>query len=69
MVDIKRPVLFMVGEGNSYEVKGAAVYPQMNNRFRVSVIPFASHLVHIEQPEIYTTILELFLTNVRETSK
>ncbi|MFD1738716.1 alpha/beta fold hydrolase [Bacillus salitolerans] len=58
---ISSPILFMVGEGNKYETAGASMYPEMNKQVHVSIIPFASHLVHSEQPEIYTNILEEFI--------
>src|SRR5699024_9920139 len=46
------------------EKKGALYYLSIKNDVHVSIIPFASHLVHIEQPEIYTKILEAFITDV-----
>ncbi|WP_078380659.1 alpha/beta fold hydrolase [Sutcliffiella halmapala] len=58
---IKVPVLFLVGEGKKHEVIGAITYPKANENIHVSVIPFASHLVHAEQPQLYTNILEVFL--------
>ncbi|MGG0177533.1 alpha/beta fold hydrolase, partial [Gottfriedia acidiceleris] len=58
---LEMPILFMVGEGNLHEIKGAITYPNVGNDVHVSVIPFASHLVHIDQPEIYTNILEQFI--------
>ncbi|BCB05162.1 alpha/beta fold hydrolase [Bacillus sp. KH172YL63] len=67
--DLSAPTLLMVGEGNEYETAGAQIYPKMNKRVHVSVIPFASHLVHAEQPEIYTKILEQFILKNLETTK
>lgn len=61
---IDSPVLYMVGEGNRAETKGALVYPLMKEDVHVSIIPFASHLVHSEQPEIYTKILEVFINEI-----
>lgn len=58
------PVLFIVGEGNTYETLGAIRYPKMNKNVHVSIVPFASHLVHLEQPDIYTKIVEEFLQKV-----
>ena len=55
------PVLYMVGEGNEHEKNGAILYPQAHENIHVAIIPFASHLVHAEQPKIYTHILEEFL--------
>ncbi|MCA0970172.1 alpha/beta hydrolase [Halobacillus litoralis] len=62
--DIDVPILFMVGERNLHEVKGAALYPEQSDRVRVAVLPFAAHLVHDEQPELYSTILRQFLEEV-----
>ena len=61
---IASPVLYVVGEGNSAETKGALTYPSMQKNVHVSIIPFASHLVHSDQPELYSKILEKFLTSV-----
>ncbi len=67
--DISSPTLLLVGEGNKYETAGVQIYPKMNERVHVSIIPFASHLVHSEQPEIYTQILEQFILKNLETRK
>ncbi|ATP40439.1 alpha/beta hydrolase [Solibacillus sp. R5-41] len=61
---IGAPVLFIVGEGNTAETKGATLYPLLKKNVHVSIIPFASHLVHCEQPEIYTKILEVFFNKI-----
>ncbi|MGP4108546.1 alpha/beta fold hydrolase [Virgibacillus sp. L01] len=58
---IESPVLYMVGEGNKGETNSAILYQIMKEDVHVSIIPFASHLVHSEQPELYTKILEMFL--------
>ena len=60
------PVLYMVGEGNKDETKGAIVYPLTKENVHVSIIPFAGHLIHSDQHEIYTKVLELFLSKVDE---
>ncbi|WP_137790122.1 alpha/beta hydrolase [Bacillus sp. E(2018)] len=62
---IHLPILFVVGEGNVNETKGALLYPKFNKYVHVSIIPFAAHLVHSEQPEIYTKIIEVFLNKHR----
>ncbi|WP_404461238.1 alpha/beta fold hydrolase [Sutcliffiella horikoshii] len=59
--ELKMPTLFMVGEKNANEVKGAIIVPLSNMYIHVSVIPFAGHLVHSEQPEVYNQILNGFL--------
>lgn len=61
---INCPVLYIVGEGNKDETKGAIVYPLLKDNVHVSIIPFAAHLIHSDQPEIYTKVLELFLNKV-----
>ncbi|MFD1019654.1 alpha/beta fold hydrolase [Thalassobacillus hwangdonensis] len=58
------PVLYMVGERNEAETKGALFYPSLKEDVHVSIIPFASHLVHSEQPDIYSRILEKFINEV-----
>lgn len=64
---IHSPVLFIAGEGNPNETKGAISYPAMNKNVHVAIIPFASHLVHSEQPELYTKVLHLFLSNIKNS--
>ncbi|MGP4080897.1 alpha/beta fold hydrolase [Pseudalkalibacillus sp. R45] len=61
--DIHIPILVMVGEGNANEVSTASKYQQMNPNVHVSVIPFASHLVHAQKTEMYTQILDEFLSS------
>lgn len=55
------PVLYIVGESNPSETAGTLSYPKMNKNIHVSLIPFAGHTVHLDQPEIYNKTLELFL--------
>ena len=62
------PSLLIVGEGNPQEVKGVLNYPEMNDNFHVAVVPFAAHLVHSDQPELYTMILDRFLEGVKDSS-
>ncbi|WP_226683225.1 alpha/beta fold hydrolase [Sutcliffiella horikoshii] len=58
---LEMPTLIMVGEENANETKGAIIAPLLNKQIHVSVIPFAEHLVHSEQPEVYNQILNGFL--------
>ena len=58
---IHTPLLYIVGEGNKAESKSAILYQSLKKDIHVSIIPFASHLVHSEQPKIYTEVLSLFL--------
>jgi pimeloyl-ACP methyl ester carboxylesterase len=61
---INCPVLYMVGEGNKGETKGAILYPLMKENVHVAIIPFAAHLIHSDQPEVYTKILDIFINKV-----
>lgn len=63
--DLHMPILYMVGEDNPHEVRSASVYGDLPN-VHVAVIPFAGHLVHQEQPELYTKILNMFLNHLEE---
>lgn len=63
---LNMPILIMVGEGKPDEVKTAMIYPETNMNVHVSIIPFTGHLVHDEQPEVYTKVLEVFLNRVVE---
>ena len=62
------PSLLIVGEGNPQEVKGVLNYPEMNENFHVAVVPFASHLVHSEQSELYSMIVGRFFDGLKERS-
>lgn len=64
LAGIQSPILYMVGEGNGAETKSAILYQTLKKDIHVSIIPFASHLVHIQQPKIYTEVLSLFLEKV-----
>jgi pimeloyl-ACP methyl ester carboxylesterase len=63
--NISAPILFMVGEGNKAEVATAAKYQSIHSHIHVCVIPFASHLVHVEKPDMYTEVLLEFLSEVQ----
>ena len=58
------PILFIIGEGSKHETKSAMDYSKMKDNVHVAIFPFAGHLVHSEQPLIYTEILEEFLIKV-----
>ncbi|WP_010198788.1 alpha/beta fold hydrolase [Bacillus sp. m3-13] len=58
---LETPTLLMVGEGNANETKAAVIVPKLNKQIHVLVLPFAGHLVHSEQPEVYNQILNGFL--------
>lgn len=64
LAGIQSPILLIVGEGNPNETTGAISYRSMHEHVHVSIIPFASHLVHLEQPKLYSEVLDLFLKNI-----
>ncbi|MGD6874750.1 alpha/beta fold hydrolase [Sutcliffiella horikoshii] len=55
------PTLCMVGEKQSLEVSAAIIFQEKNPNIHMAVIPFAGHLVHREQPDLYSQTLESFL--------
>lgn len=61
---IAAPILYLAGEGNPNETKGVQYYPDKYDHLHVSVIPFASHLVHAEQAELHAKTFELFLSRI-----
>ncbi|WP_411334397.1 alpha/beta fold hydrolase [Metabacillus indicus] len=57
------PVLCLVGENQELEVEAAVAYKQLYSAINIAVIPFAGHLVHREQPDLYSQTLHTFLKN------
>ncbi|KGA96124.1 alpha/beta hydrolase [Alkalihalobacillus alcalophilus ATCC 27647 = CGMCC 1.3604] len=55
------PILIMSGEQIIPEIKGIVHYLDSYKHIHVAVIPFAGHLVHIDQPNMFNQVLELFL--------
>lgn len=55
------PALCLVGEQQELEVSAAVTYKQLNSNIHISVIPFAGHLVHRDQPDLYSKILHTFI--------
>lgn len=55
------PVLFMVGEDKANETIGASIFPSINKNIHIAIVPLAGHLVHTDQPKIYSNILETFI--------
>ncbi|KAB2331909.1 alpha/beta fold hydrolase [Bacillus mesophilum] len=58
---LQMPTLYTVGEQQEQEVSAAITYKQLNPNIHISVIPFAGHLVHREQPNLYSQILHTFI--------
>lgn len=55
------PVLILVGEENEAEVEGALHYRMLKEDVHIGIVPFATHLVHAQQPAIYTELIQTFL--------
>lgn len=67
LTGISVPILAIAGEGSPHEVKSIMEYRTESDNVHAAVIPFAAHLVHTEQPELYSKVLELFLNTVGGT--
>ncbi|MES5894200.1 alpha/beta fold hydrolase [Bacillus cereus group sp. RP43] len=63
------PTLCIVGGDSEDEVTAATTFKQLNNNIHIAVIPFAGHLVHNDQPKIYSYILSNFLQNAQAASR
>ncbi|MFC4410124.1 alpha/beta fold hydrolase [Chungangia koreensis] len=61
------PVLLLVGERQSAETAAVELFPENNENVHIAIIPFAGHLVHDEQTEIYVRVLEDFLLNCKKS--
>lgn len=55
------PTLYMVGEEQDLEVSAANTYKELNPDIHIAVLPFAGHLVHREQPALYSQLLLNFM--------
>ncbi|GEN44624.1 alpha/beta fold hydrolase [Alkalibacillus haloalkaliphilus] len=61
------PTLYMVGEQQDLEVSAAITYKQFNPKIHTSVIPLAGHLVHREQPDLYSRTLYAFIKEIESS--
>jgi len=59
--DLKVPALCMVGEQQELEVSATITYKRLNSYINISVVPLAGHLVHRDQPELYSHVLYTFI--------
>ncbi|MFC4323102.1 alpha/beta fold hydrolase [Litchfieldia salsa] len=62
---LKIPTLCIVGDKEELEISAVTTYKMLNPTFNISVIPFAGHLVHREQPDLYSKTLEILLMKHR----
>ncbi|EOV9527247.1 alpha/beta fold hydrolase [Bacillus cytotoxicus] len=63
------PSLCIVGGESKAEVTAAMIFKELNPAIHIAVIPFASHLVHRDQPDVYSNILSKFLQSVKAASR
>lgn len=61
---LKVPALCIVGEQQDLEVSAAVTYKQLNASINIAVVPLAGHLVHRDQPGLYSEILHTFINGI-----
>lgn len=59
--ELSIPAMCLVGGESSLEFEAAGCYRKRNEAIQISVIPFAGHLVHRDQPRLYSETLYVFL--------
>lgn len=69
VANLQIPTLCIVGGDSEDEVTAATTFKQLNGNIHIAVIPFAGHLVHNDQPKIYSDILSNFLQNAQVASR
>ncbi|HFK1452671.1 alpha/beta fold hydrolase [Bacillus pacificus] len=69
VVNLQIPTLCIAGGDSEDEVTAATTFKQLNGNIHIAVIPFAGHLVHNDQPKIYSDILSNFLQNAQVASR
>ncbi|MDW3036963.1 MULTISPECIES: alpha/beta fold hydrolase [Bacillus cereus group] len=69
VVNLQIPTLCIAGGDSEDEVTAATTFKQLNGNIHIAVIPFAGHLVHNNQPKIYSDILSNFLQNAQVASR
>ncbi|WP_433958148.1 alpha/beta fold hydrolase [Cytobacillus horneckiae] len=62
--EIQLPTMCIAGGDVDREFEAALKYKELNQRINMAIIPFAGHLVHRDQPQIYSSTLEAFLKQV-----
>ncbi|MDF9558636.1 alpha/beta hydrolase [Bacillus tropicus] len=69
VANLQIPTLCIAGGDSEDEVTAATTFKQLNKNIHIAVIPFAGHLVHSDQPKIYSNILSNFLQNAQVASR
>ncbi|MDQ0268327.1 pimeloyl-ACP methyl ester carboxylesterase [Cytobacillus purgationiresistens] len=63
---LKIPSMCLIGGDSVFEFTAAVQYRDLNRKINTAIIPFAGHLVHRDQPELYTKTLEAFLEKLNK---
>lgn len=58
------PTLILAGEQVGPEVKGISYYKEKYKHIHVAILPFAGHLIHRDQPDLFNKIIAQFLKNL-----
>lgn len=69
VASLQVPTLCIAGGDSEDEVTAATTFKQLNDNIHIAVIPFAGHLVHNDQPGIYSNIMSNFLQNAQAASR
>ncbi|PFR51375.1 alpha/beta fold hydrolase [Bacillus cereus] len=69
VASLQVPILCIAGGDSEDEVTAATTFKQLNDNIHIAVIPFAGHLVHNDQPGIYSNIMSNFLQNAQAASR
>ncbi|MGE7603447.1 alpha/beta fold hydrolase [Peribacillus sp. NPDC097675] len=62
--NLRVPTLCLFGEAEENERSAAISYKQLKPDVHVSIIPLAGHLVHRDQPELYSQTLYTFIESL-----
>lgn len=63
------PSLCIVGGASEDEFSAAVSFKQLNPAIHIATIPFAGHLVHREQPTLYTQMLYTFIETLKQAKQ
>lgn len=63
------PALCIVGGTLEDEFSAAISFKQLNPAIHIAIIPFAGHLVHREQPTLYTQMLHTFIETLKQAKQ
>ncbi|WBL17168.1 alpha/beta fold hydrolase [Sutcliffiella sp. NC1] len=61
VAELNTPALCLIGEEKELEVSATNTFKEMNQHIHLGIIPFAGHLVHRDQPDLYSQMLLTFI--------